>query len=162
MLGTPVAAPLVLYMATYSYGLEQLPSSQSWPSWRQCEKCATSLWNRTDLSCRAPTAGGQYHWVSMLAPSSIRNFMSYIMGAHSWKKNFIQRRANNIRLVGHMWMASNSCWRWLSFRYHDRNADSIESRRLCTPFVARNLTFLGYGCSRCVHQHGHQQCVAQD
>ncbi|KAK3172805.1 hypothetical protein OEA41_006130 [Lepraria neglecta] len=33
-----------------------------------------------ELASMAPTAGGQYHWVSMLAPPSIRNFMSYIMG----------------------------------------------------------------------------------
>lgn len=29
---------------------------------------------------RAPTAGGQYHWVCMLAPRSIRNFVSYLTG----------------------------------------------------------------------------------
>ncbi|QUC21752.1 uncharacterized protein UV8b_05995 [Ustilaginoidea virens] len=30
--------------------------------------------------CTAPTAGGQYHWVSMLAPKPCRNFLSYITG----------------------------------------------------------------------------------
>ena len=29
---------------------------------------------------RAPTAGGQYHWVSMLAPHSSRKFFSYVTG----------------------------------------------------------------------------------
>lgn len=29
---------------------------------------------------RAPTAGGQYHWVSMLAPSRSQKFLSYITG----------------------------------------------------------------------------------
>lgn len=33
-----------------------------------------------ELASMAPTAAGQYHWVSMLAPPSIKNFMSYIMG----------------------------------------------------------------------------------
>ena len=29
---------------------------------------------------RAPTAAGQYHWVTMLAPPSMRNFVAYITG----------------------------------------------------------------------------------
>ncbi|CAD6571500.1 MAG: hypothetical protein ASARMPRED_004616 [Alectoria sarmentosa] len=29
---------------------------------------------------QAPTAGGQYHWVSMLAPTSSRRFLSYLTG----------------------------------------------------------------------------------
>ncbi|KAF2178040.1 amino acid transporter [Zopfia rhizophila CBS 207.26] len=31
-----------------------------------------------ELASMAPTAAGQYHWVAMLAPSSCRNFLSYI------------------------------------------------------------------------------------
>ena len=34
----------------------------------------------SELVSMAPTAGGQYHWVSMLAPSSCRKFFSYITG----------------------------------------------------------------------------------
>ena len=33
-----------------------------------------------ELASMAPTAGGQYHWVWMLAPPSCRRFFSYIMG----------------------------------------------------------------------------------
>ncbi|KAI3390864.1 hypothetical protein diail_8474 [Diaporthe ilicicola] len=33
-----------------------------------------------ELASMAPTAGGQYHWVNMLAPKSFRNFLSYITG----------------------------------------------------------------------------------
>lgn len=33
-----------------------------------------------EMASIAPTAGGQYHWVSMLAPASCRNFLSYITG----------------------------------------------------------------------------------
>lgn len=33
-----------------------------------------------ELASMAPTAGGQYHWVSMLAPRWNRNFLSYITG----------------------------------------------------------------------------------
>ena len=34
---------------------------------------------RTDTA-RAPTAGGQYYWVSMLAPISSKRFFSYATG----------------------------------------------------------------------------------
>ncbi|KNG47912.1 choline transport protein [Stemphylium lycopersici] len=34
----------------------------------------------SELSSMAPTAGGQYHWVAMLAPASYRKFLSYITG----------------------------------------------------------------------------------
>ncbi|KAI4086659.1 MAG: hypothetical protein LQ344_007363 [Seirophora lacunosa] len=33
-----------------------------------------------ELASMAPTTGGQYHWISQLAPPNIRTFMSYIMG----------------------------------------------------------------------------------
>ncbi|KAI1409796.1 putative GABA permease [Hypoxylon sp. FL1857] len=34
----------------------------------------------SELASMAPTAGGQYHWVAMLAPDSSRQFLSYITG----------------------------------------------------------------------------------
>ena len=33
-----------------------------------------------DFSGRAPTAGGQYHWVSEFAPPSCQKFLSYLVG----------------------------------------------------------------------------------
>jgi choline transport protein len=33
-----------------------------------------------ELASMAPVAGGQYHWVAMMAPASCRNFLSYITG----------------------------------------------------------------------------------
>jgi amino acid transporter len=33
-----------------------------------------------ELSSAIPTAGGQYHWVSLLAPRSCKRFFSYITG----------------------------------------------------------------------------------
>jgi choline transport protein len=33
-----------------------------------------------ELSSAIPTAGGQYHWVSLLAPRSSKKFFSYITG----------------------------------------------------------------------------------
>lgn len=34
----------------------------------------------SELVSMAPTSGGQYHWVSMLAPSSARKFLGYLTG----------------------------------------------------------------------------------
>ncbi|KAK6820936.1 amino acid transporter [Apiospora arundinis] len=34
----------------------------------------------SELASMAPTSGGQYHWVAMLAPSSSRRFLSYFTG----------------------------------------------------------------------------------
>lgn len=33
---------------------------------------------------RAPTAGGQYHWVSEFAPRKYQKFLSYITGMYSY------------------------------------------------------------------------------
>lgn len=47
------------------------------------------FFSMTGVSCfeltneqRAPTAGGQYHWVSMLAPPSAQKSLSYATGMH--------------------------------------------------------------------------------
>lgn len=34
----------------------------------------------SELASMAPTAGGQYHWVAMMAPQSCRKFLSYVTG----------------------------------------------------------------------------------
>ncbi|KAK3368266.1 amino acid/polyamine transporter I [Podospora didyma] len=34
----------------------------------------------SELASMAPTAGGQYHWVALLAPDSSKNFLSYLTG----------------------------------------------------------------------------------
>ncbi|KAF2689637.1 choline transport protein [Lentithecium fluviatile CBS 122367] len=49
-----------------------------------------------ELASMAPTAGGQYHWVSMLAPKSSRKFMSYLIG---W-----------LTLVGWQAIVSGACY----------------------------------------------------
>lgn len=44
----------------------------------------------SELASMAPTAGGQYHWVSMLAPHHSRKFFSYVTGwltAWGWQAN---------------------------------------------------------------------------
>ena len=39
-----------------------------------------SFINISELASMAPVSGGQYHWVSMLAPTSVHTFLSYITG----------------------------------------------------------------------------------
>lgn len=34
----------------------------------------------SNLDCRAPTSGGQYHWVSEFAPPAYQQFFSYVVG----------------------------------------------------------------------------------
>jgi hypothetical protein len=36
--------------------------------------------------CRAPTTGGQYHWVSEFAPKSSQKFLSYVTGTLAPKR----------------------------------------------------------------------------
>lgn len=37
---------------------------------------------RLTMVTKAPTSGGHYHWVSMLAPPSSQKFLSYVTGRH--------------------------------------------------------------------------------
>lgn len=50
------------------------------------QSCSTNneelLGKDVDTRARAPTSGGQYHWISMLAPTSCRKFTSYTMGRY--------------------------------------------------------------------------------
>lgn len=55
----------------------------------------------TELLSMAPTSGGQYHWVSMLAPRSCAKFLSYLTGWFTltgWQGTF----ASGCFLVGTM------------------------------------------------------------
>ncbi|PQE31152.1 choline transport protein [Rutstroemia sp. NJR-2017a WRK4] len=52
---------------------------------------------------RAPTSGGQYHWVSMLAPPSCQRFLSYLIGLHC-KLQSVCRRLGWTTVIG--WQAA--------------------------------------------------------
>lgn len=41
---------------------------------------AASFATMGELASMAPTAGGQYHWIAILAPEKWRNFLSYLIG----------------------------------------------------------------------------------
>jgi choline transport protein len=51
-----------------------------WPKWPQCWSYLFSALFLLTYFLRAPTAGGQYHWVSEFAPRSTQRFTSYLVG----------------------------------------------------------------------------------
>ena len=40
--------------------------------------------SKSDVCFRAPTSGGQYHWVSEFAPKECQKFLSYITGTEKY------------------------------------------------------------------------------
>lgn len=59
-----------------------------------------------EMASMAPTAGGQYHWVSEFAPRSIEKQLSYMVGWSSWLgwvsgKSFTQGLAYRIVAASH-------------------------------------------------------------
>ena len=67
------------YMGSSSSGQELWQPTPLWASCRRC-KSRWKLLGTPAYFPRAPTAGGQYHWVSMLAPENYQKFISYITG----------------------------------------------------------------------------------
>lgn len=59
-----------------------------------------------ELSSAIPTAGGQYHWVSLLAPRSSKRFFSYITGMSSSLLQTKFNKPNSTRLAYGYWMDS--------------------------------------------------------
>ena len=40
-----------------------------------------------ELVSMIPTAGGQYHWVSILAPRQSKKFLSYVTGRNNYRQS---------------------------------------------------------------------------
>lgn len=61
-----------------------LASVSSWPRWPRWPPCKSILPFSHDwpglITRRAPTSGGQYHWVSEFAPAKYQRFLSYFTG----------------------------------------------------------------------------------
>jgi hypothetical protein len=58
---------------------------------------------------RAPTSGGQYHWVSEFAPKKHQKFLSYVVGSSksSLELHKLQKlNTNFIRLAMRSWLAN--------------------------------------------------------
>lgn len=81
ILRTAVAVQRDWCTATWLSGSVRLVCSSPWPSFLRCILNPLDSWRSCCLhTCRAPTSGGQYHWVSMLAPRSSRKFLSFLTG----------------------------------------------------------------------------------
>lgn len=79
---------------------------------------------------RAPTAGGQYHWVSMLAPRSSRKFFSYVTG--SQPRSLFCRQSLTLcdRMAHLLGMANRYCLLGLLIRYARARLDSHDHTKL--------------------------------
>ena len=91
---------------------------------------------------RAPTSGGQYHWVFMLAPVRIRKFTSYIIGNTAHFPGRMEG-TNCTRLAGHSCMARASCWSLIPWREPDRSIDCNERPYLYSTAMAWNVATVG-------------------
>ena len=49
----------------------------------------------SNSDCRAPTSGGQYHWVSEFAPREYQKFLSYITGTEDGEGRWIEMFLTN-------------------------------------------------------------------
>jgi hypothetical protein len=80
---SPMEVTRARFTATSLSGLAHCVCSQPWANWPPCiyarPKTRRGMVLLTQGS-RAPTSGGQYHWVSMLAPPRAQKFFSYIIG----------------------------------------------------------------------------------
>lgn len=64
--------------------------------------------NLTLTPARAPTSGGQYHWVSEFAPKKYQRLMSYVVGRSIRVRTFCRKHADTERLALRSWLAG---WR---------------------------------------------------
>ena len=96
-----------------------------------------------------PTAGGQYHWVSVLAPPSSRRFLSYVTGEvpfggpspPSWAQAYVCRLDHRVWLGGRHSRDDFLC------EFADTGSDGVEQSQLRGDWMARNPDILG-GTSR--------------
>lgn len=79
-------------------------------------------------SARAPTSGGQYHWVAMLAPPSCRNFLSYITGTRRIATYWTARWADSphFRMAHCRRLASSRRIRGIPLRNTDPSTNYIK------------------------------------
>lgn len=106
---------------------------------------------------RAPTAGGQYHWVSMLAPPSMQRFLSYIIGEsllHSLA--MVSTRLTLIKRLAHcLWLASSGrIWRFhLCRSHHGTRCRGQDRSQFCATALPGDVASVGSDRFRCFLQH---------
>jgi len=75
-----VGGRLVCSMNLSLHGFAPCLCTQSLQNWRPCTESSPLSQNASNNLLSAPIAGGQYFWVSMLAPNGYKRFASYITG----------------------------------------------------------------------------------
>lgn len=73
-------AQLVASGCSSAFASACVSSCSQWLSWHQCKHTKPSSLELLTDRPRAPTSGGQYHWVSELAPKQHQKFLSYLVG----------------------------------------------------------------------------------
>ena len=111
-----MAVTLALSTVTLSSGLGRRRPTPIWESLLRClyslvEHGLRHLISIFAKSHRAPTTGGQYHWVSIMGPKSSRKFLSYVIGKKSRVKYSIDVLTEAARLVD-----GNRLGRWVRLR----------------------------------------------
>lgn len=84
-----LAGLIYMYLFTFAGFLAVIASMAEMASMQVVLILRTNL--AVDNPSRAPTSGGQYHWVSEFAPKSCQKFLSYVTG------------------TGTLWMVGTSC-----------------------------------------------------
>lgn len=115
-------------------------------------------------SARAPTSGGQYHWVAMLAPPSCRNFLSYITGTRRIASYTIVRWPNSphIRMAHCRRLASSRRIRGIPLRNSDPSINYIKPPIIWLSGMACNINLLGGFGRGCPSKYGRQQRATED
>lgn len=115
-----------------------------------------------ELSSMVPTASGQYHWVSILAPASSKKFLSYITGALRLPPSFKSSKANVFRLVD---CDGLDCWpyrhRFLR-QYPNSSPRGSKRPKLPTCWMARDIALLGYSTALRCYKYHPKQCASGD
>ena len=77
-----LAGLVYMYLITFAGFLAVIASMAEMASMQIALIQRTNL--TTDNPSRAPTSGGQYHWVSEFAPRSCEKFLSYVTGTGTY------------------------------------------------------------------------------
>jgi hypothetical protein len=116
-----------------------------------------------ELSSMIPTAGGQYHWVSLLAPASSRKFLSYITGQSGWDGICLYRsiadEADGGRVDnGHRMGCRHNGYSFLrELSYPGSNGPKL---RIRASRLARDVAPLGRLIALPIHEHHSQQSTS--
>ena len=111
---------------------------------------------------RAPTAGGQYHWVFMLAPKPAKKFLSYITGARKVFSLYPKKSTDWERLAHCPRVAVSGRIRWLSLWFTNTRSPHPQLPAICAPTMAWDVVVLGYYLGHCIRQYRRQYAASED